>query len=67
MQYCYGVGSNFIPGVPPEFEDFLTLRLCMKPKHNDPKCVIFKQGFTRSDLPNQIRNETSIRMHMTKQ
>jgi hypothetical protein len=67
MQYCYGVGSNFITGGPPEFEDLLTLRLCMKPKYNDPNCVILKQGFTRSDLPDQIHNETSIRMHMTKQ
>jgi hypothetical protein len=39
----------------------------MKPKFNDPKCVISKQGFTQSDPPDQIRNETSIRMHMTKQ
>ncbi len=31
MQYCYGVGSNFIMGAPPEFEDLVTLRLCMKP------------------------------------
>ncbi len=46
MRYCYGVGSNFITGVPPEFEDLLTLRLCMKPKYNDPNCVISKQGFT---------------------
>jgi hypothetical protein len=38
-----------------------------KPKYNDPKCVISKQGFTQSDLPDQIRNETSIRMHITKQ
>jgi hypothetical protein len=67
MQYCYGVGSNFITGVPPEFEDLLTLQLCIKPKYNDQKCVMLKQGFTRSDLPDQIRNETSIRMHMTKQ
>ncbi len=67
MQYCYGVGSNFITGASPEHEDLLTLRLCMKPKFNDPKCVISKQGFTRSDLPDQIHNETSIRMHMTKQ
>jgi hypothetical protein len=67
MQYCYGVGSNFITGVPPEFEDLLTLRLCMKPKYNDPNCIISKQGFTQSDLPNPIRNETSIRMRMTKQ
>jgi hypothetical protein len=29
MQYRYGVGSNFITGAPPEFEDLLTLRLCM--------------------------------------
>jgi hypothetical protein len=67
MQYCYGVGSNFISGAPPELEDLLTLRLCMKPKYNDPNCVISKQGFTQSDLPNPIRNETSIRMCMTKQ
>jgi hypothetical protein len=46
MQYCYGVGSNFITGVPPEFEDLLMLRLCMKPKYNDPNCVKSKQGFT---------------------
>ena len=51
MQYCYGVGSNFITGAPPEFEDLLTLRLCMKPKYNDPNCAISKQGFTQSDLP----------------
>jgi hypothetical protein len=51
MHYRYGVGSNFITGAPPEFEDLLTLRLCMKPKYNDPNCAI----------------EPSIRMHMTKQ
>jgi hypothetical protein len=67
MQYCCGVGSNFITGAPPEFEDLLMLRLSMRPKFNDPKCVISKQGFTQSDLPDQIRNETSIHMHMTKQ
>jgi hypothetical protein len=67
MQYHYGVGSNFITDAPPEFEDLLTLRLCMKPKFNDPKCLISKQGFTGSDLPDQIHNETFIHMHMTKQ
>jgi hypothetical protein len=67
MQYRYGVGSNFITGAPPEFEDLLMLRLCIKPKYNDPNCVILKQGFARSDLPNPIHNKTSIRMHMTKQ
>ncbi len=40
MQYRYGVGSNFITGAPPEFEDLVTLILCMKPKYNDPNCVI---------------------------
>jgi hypothetical protein len=25
MQFHYGVGSNFITGPPPEFEDLLTL------------------------------------------
>ncbi len=45
MQYHYGVGSNFITGATPEFEDLPTLQLCMKPKFNDPKCVI-TQGFT---------------------
>ncbi len=67
MQYRYGVGSNFITGAPPDFEDLLTLRLCMKPKYNDPNCVKFKQGFTQSDLPDPICNKTSIHMHMTKQ
>ncbi len=42
MRYHYGVGSNFITGAPPEFENLLTLRLCMKPKYNDPNCVILK-------------------------
>jgi hypothetical protein len=50
MQYHYGVGANFITGAPPEFEDLLTLQLCMKPKFNDPKCVISKQGFIQSDF-----------------
>ena len=54
MQYRYGVGSNFNTGAPPEFEDLLTLRLCMKPKYNDPNCVISKQGFIRSDLLDPI-------------
>ncbi len=67
MQYYYGVGSNFITAALPEFEDLLTLRLCMKPKYNGPNCAISKQGFTRSDLPDSICNETSIRMRMTKQ
>jgi hypothetical protein len=67
MQYCYGVGSNFIMGAPPEFEDLPTLRLCMKPTYNDPNYVILKQGFTQSDLLDSIRNKTSIRMRMTKQ
>ncbi len=67
MRYCYGVGSNFVTGALPEFEDLLMSRLCMKPKNNDPKCVISKKEFTQSDLPNQIRNETSIQIHMKKQ
>jgi hypothetical protein len=67
MRYHYGVGSNFITSAPPEVEDLLTLRLCMKPKFNDPKCMNSKQGFTGSNLPDQICNETVIRMQMTKQ
>ncbi len=67
MQYRYGVGLNFITGAPPEFEELLTLRFRMKLKYNDPNCVISKQGFTRSDLPDPIRNKTSIHMRMTKQ
>ncbi len=39
----------------------------MKPKYNDPKCVISKQGFTQSDLPNQICNKSSRQICMTKQ
>ncbi len=39
----------------------------MKPKYNDQNCAISKQDFTQSNLPDSIRNETSIRMRMTKQ
>jgi hypothetical protein len=53
--------------VPSEFEDLLMLRLCMKPKFNDPKCVILKQDFTQSDLSDLICYETSIHIQMTKQ
>ena len=67
MQYRYGVGSNFITGAPLEFEDLLMLRLCMKPKYNDPNCVISKQSFIQSDLTDPIHNKTSIHMRMTKQ
>jgi hypothetical protein len=66
MGYCYGVDSNFITGAPPEFEALLMLQLCMKPKFNNPKCMISKQGFTQSNLPDQIRNETAKHMQMTR-
>ncbi len=66
IQFCYRVSSNFITGAPPKFEDLLTLRLCMNPKFNDPHCHISKQGFKQVNLPDQVRNETSIRMRMTK-
>jgi hypothetical protein len=39
----------------------------MKPKYNDPNCAISKQKYTQSDLPDSIRNETSICMRITKQ
>jgi hypothetical protein len=45
MRFHHGVGSNFITGAPPKFEDLLTLRLCMNPKFNNPNCHISKQGF----------------------
>jgi hypothetical protein len=66
MQFRYGVGSNFITSAPPEFEDLLTLRLCMNPKFNNPNCHISKQGFKRGDLPNQVQNDTSIHLRMMK-
>jgi hypothetical protein len=66
MQFHYGVGSNFITGALPKFEDLLTLQLCMNPKFNNPNCHILKQGFKRVNLPDQVRNETAIRMRMTK-
>ena len=62
MQYSY---SNSL--LVYHFEDLQTLRLCMKPKYNDPNCDVSKRGFTRSDLPDPICNKTSIRMHVTKQ
>jgi hypothetical protein len=66
MQFSYRVRSNFITVAPPKFEDFLTLRLCMNPKFNGPNCHISKQGFKQANLPDQVHNETVIRMRMTK-
>ena len=65
MRFRYGIGSNFITGAPPKFEDLLTLRLCMNPKLNDPNCQISKQDFKRIDLPDHVRNDTAIRLRMT--
>ncbi len=65
-RFCYEVGSNFITGAPPKFEDLLTLRLCMNPKFNNSNCHISKQGFKHVNLPDQVRNETALRMRMTK-
>jgi hypothetical protein len=65
MRLHYGVGSNFITGAPPEFEDLMTLRLCMNPKLNDPSCQISKQSFRQNDLPDHVRNDTAIRLRMT--
>jgi hypothetical protein len=66
MQFRYGVDSNFITGAPPEFEDLLTLQLCMNPKFNDLNCHISKQGFKQVNIPDQVCNETTIHMRMTK-
>ena len=65
MRFRYGIGSNFITGAPPEFEDLLTLRLCMNPKLNDTNCQISKQDFKQIDLPDHVRNDTAIRLRMT--
>ena len=66
MRYRYGVGSNFLTGAPGEFEDLMTLRLCLNPKFNRPFCYISQEGFTRDDLPYRIRNDTAIRIRLTK-
>jgi hypothetical protein len=42
MRYCYGVGSIFLTGAPGEFEDLMTMRLCLNPKFNHPYCSIHK-------------------------
>jgi hypothetical protein len=38
----------------------------MNPKFNNSNCHISKQGFKQVNLPDQVRNETAIRMRMTK-
>jgi len=62
MRYRYGVGSNFLTGVPGKFEDLMTLRLCLKPKFNCPNCFILREGFTRDNLPDQFRDDTAIQI-----
>jgi hypothetical protein len=66
VRYCYGVGSNFLTGAPGEFEDLMTLRLCLNPKFNRSFCYISEKGFTRDDLPYHIRNDTAIGIRLTK-
>ena len=44
MRYRYGVGSKFLTGAPGEFEDLMTLRLCLKPKFNCPNCFISQEN-----------------------
>jgi hypothetical protein len=66
MQFHCGVGSNFITGAPPKFEDMLTLPLCMNPKFNKSNFHISKQGFKQVNLPDQMCNETAVHMRMTK-
>jgi hypothetical protein len=66
MQFRYGIASNFITSAPPEFEDLLTLRLCMNPKFNNPNCHISKHGLKQVNLPDQVHNEIAICMRMTK-
>ena len=47
-RYRY-VGANFRTVAPGEFEDLMTLRLCLKPKFNCPNCFISQedlQGMT---------------------
>jgi hypothetical protein len=38
----------------------------MNPNFNDSNCHISKQDFKQVNLPDQVRNETAIRMRMTK-
>jgi hypothetical protein len=47
IRYCYGVGSTFLTGAPGEFEDLMTLRLCLNPKFNRPYCYISEEGFKK--------------------
>ncbi len=49
MRYPYSVGLNFITGAPPAFEDLLTLRLCMKPKYNDPT-VLYRNKVSHDQI-----------------
>jgi hypothetical protein len=44
----------------------MTLRLCLKPKFNCPNCFVSREGFTRDDLPDQFRDDTAIRIRLTK-
>jgi hypothetical protein len=38
----------------------------MNPKFIRPYCYISEEGFTRDDLPYQIRNDTAIQIRLTK-
>ena len=66
MRVKYSAATMFHTGAPPEFEDVTVLWLHLINQFNDKSCRISKSGFSQEDLPETIKNDTGIRMNMTK-
>ncbi|CAN0420001.1 unnamed protein product [Lampetra planeri] len=69
MRLRYGIGSHFLTGSPPEFEDLSVLRLAiMRDTHqwNNVNCPLQRTGFTRADLPDDFVSNAGARMAVTR-
>ena len=69
MRLRYGIGSYFLTGAPPEFEDLTVLRLAslrQEQTWNNPACTLQCSGATRNDLPGDLSKSASARLQVTR-
>ncbi|CAN0120187.1 unnamed protein product [Lampetra fluviatilis] len=65
MHLRYGIGSHFLTGSPPEFEDLSILRLAIMRdtcQWNNDNCPLQRTGFMRADLPDDFVSNAGARM-----
>ena len=67
LGYRFGFPMYFMTGAPPEFEDLLSLRVALLEEEgcwNCSDCKLSEAGFSREDLPDDIKHSTSNRLRL---